>query len=922
LPLRDIVFQTALWPGRSPLLDGHRYYGLALVPAVAFLSLALSAANAALPGEHELAQISFLQALVLADDRPRTVQVVLTPDGDGAAFGIFSQDARAGRAPGEWVQHVTGTMRARQGLSAPAEGLDPAAVLARCPTAMEGTALYAALRAHDIALGPSFQRLEGIALGDEEALGRIGATPEPDRDHPYRWLPSLLEAGLQLVSAAASPALAHGGALAIYAPIQVEQVRVSAHVRQARLAHARLHPGAGQAGFTGDVRLVDDQGQVVAELLGVRYRQASRSALQRAVEPAGSDQLYTLRWRVAPAAPRPAPEPGRWLILLDHDSAAAGLVGRLEALAGECVTVMPGPGLAEVGPGRWQANPAREGEIAEVVRALAAQAGPPWRGVVHLWGLEAAAWEPGAGQPPPGLPSALALIQALARHAPAPPPRLWIVTAGAQPAGGAATVQAPAQAALWGLGRTMAHEHPELWGGLVDLEPGRVADAVPDLAAWLARPDGEDELAWRAGERLVPRLERYAPAALLQPQFKRDSSYLITGGLGGLGLSVARWMIEQGAHCLVLASRSDPAPAAREALRSFEQAGAHVVCAQCDVADDRAVAGLIARLGAELPPLRGVVHAAGALDDGILLQQTWPRFAEVLAAKAAGAWHLHTHTRHLPLDFFVLFSSAAGLLGSPGQANYAAANAVLDALAHHRRAQGLAAGSLNWGPWAEVGMAARSEAARQRRVEQGQGEIAPAAGLRVLGHAISAALPQLAVLPVDWDVYLARTGGGRRVLSDLGLYDRAERHAPPAEAPDPRPRLAASPRERREQVAALIQAQAVRLLGLDPARPLDPRRPLQELGLDSLMSIEMRNALGAALGVSLPSTLLFDYPTAEALGRYLEARLAPAASEPREPAADPAATTEPDDRLAHLSQPELEALLDERLEQLAGGEES
>jgi NAD(P)-dependent dehydrogenase (short-subunit alcohol dehydrogenase family)/acyl carrier protein len=567
----------------------------------------------------------------------------------------------------------------------------------------------------------------------------------------------------------------------------------------------------------------------------------------------------------------------------------------------------------------------RADEMAEIVKAVAARTGAPWRGVVHLWGLDAAAQEPSAAlDPTHGLQSALALAQALVRHASAPAPRLWIVTAGAQPAGDSASLQAPGQAAVWGLGRTIAHEYPELWGGLVDLESGRLHEAMPALAGWLVQPDGEDEMAWRAGERLVPRLGRHEPMTVTPPQLDSGSTYLITGGLGGLGLRVAGWMIDQGARHLVLAGRHDPSPAARGRLRLFEQAGAQVVCAVCDVAEEEAVAGLIASIAATLPPLRGVVHAAGVLDDGVLLQQNWPRFAQVFAAKAAGAWHLHQHTRELPLDFFILFSSAAGLLGSAGQSSYAAANAFLDALAHHRRAQGLAACSVNWGPWAEIGMAARSEPARRHRLEQGIGEIAPEDGLRVLGQAMGSPLPQIAMLPVDWETYRARPGARRAVIAELGVQPRGVRSMPQADSADRRLRLAASSRERRDQIAALIQAQAQRLLGLDPTRPLDPQRPLQELGLDSLMSIEMRNALGAALGVPLPATLLFDYPTTEALGRFLEGLLTPSVNGKDDQGAGrgPAAEQDvPGDRLAQLSQRELEALLDEQLEQLDQGQE-
>jgi NAD(P)-dependent dehydrogenase (short-subunit alcohol dehydrogenase family)/acyl carrier protein len=868
--------------------------------------------------------VTFLQALVLPEERPRRVQIVLTPDGEGAKLAIFSQDPEAVGAAGGWVQHVAGTIRSEPGVSGWAERFDHAASLARCPIELAGASLYDSLRAQDVALGPSFRRLEKLALGPGEALGRISPAPDADQAQPYRVLPSLTEAGLQSVSVAASPALARGGPQAIYAPISVEQMRVAPDVSRARLAHAHLHSGATQDGFTGDVRLMDADGQIVAELLGVRYRPASSSALRRAADATQREPLYALAWRPSPLTMGDAAQAGRWLILCDRGGAAAALIEQLKAAGSECLTVWPGPGLAEVAPGQWQVNPERVDDLAQVVRAVAAQTGAPWRGLIHLWGLEVAA---PSGELPStsGLRSALALTQALVRHAPNPAPRLWIVTAGAQPAGDSAALPAPEQAPLWGLGRTLAQEYPELWGGLVDLEPGRLLEAAHDLASWITRPDGEDEMAWRGEQRWVPRLVRQALTAQAPPALDGHSTYLITGGLGGLGLSVARWLVTQGARHLVLAGRHAPSPAAHNTLSALEQAGAQVVVVSCDIADERAVAELLAQIAARLPPLRGVVHAAGVLNDGVLLQQDWSRFAAVLAPKAAGAWHLHTHTQSLPLDFFVLFSSAAGLLGSPGQSNYAAANAYLDALAHHRRTQGLPASSLNWGPWADIGMTARSEPARRRRLEQGVGEITEADGLRVLGAMLTSALPQIAMLPVDWERYSARPGGQRAVIAELGRPDHALPPAPPASAPAARLRLAAAPRERREQIGALIRAQAGRLLGLDLARPLDPQRPLQELGLDSLMSIEMRNALGAALGVTLPATLLFDYPTPSALGGYLEGVLAPTAPEPAAPrsvvAQAAAAPREPSDQLAQLSQSELEALLDARLEQLDHGAE-
>jgi acyl carrier protein len=308
------------------------------------------------------------------------------------------------------------------------------------------------------------------------------------------------------------------------------------------------------------------------------------------------------------------------------------------------------------------------------------------------------------------------------------------------------------------------------------------------------------------------------------------------------------------------------------------------------------------------------------LYDVIVLLQPWDRFARVLAPKVAGAWQLHAMTQHLPLDFFVLFSSAAALLGPSGQANHAAANAFLDALAQHRRLQGLPALSLNWGLWADVGAAAERHL-MLRAAQLGLGAIAPQEGLEALEDAWRQQTPQLAVLPVDWPTYSRQWAGGRTpsLFTELMRPGEARQSAKPASsrAPAPaRPWLEAAPGDRPRLLLTHLQEQIRKVLGWDSARPLDPRLPLQELGLDSLMAVELRNALSLSLGQPLPATLLFDYPTIEALGDYLARAVLPR----EEPAIAPAELS-PDDqalsRIEQLSEDEAEAILIQKLE--AGG---
>ena len=359
-------------------------------------------------------------------------------------------------------------------------------------------------------------------------------------------------------------------------------------------------------------------------------------------------------------------------------------------------------------------------------------------------------------------------------------------------------------------------------------------------------------------------------------RLRDDATYLITGGLGGLGLEIARWMVREGARNIVLIGRRPPGAKANAVLDELTRGGARVAIEECDVTDAAELAASLNRIVRSMPPLRGVVHAAGVLDDGMLEHQTWSRFAGVLAPKVRGAWNLHRLTLSSELDFFVLFSAAATFIGSPGQGNYAAANAFMDGLAHHRKAMGLPALTINWGAWAEAGMAARlAKKDAQRWTDRGMRPIQLDEGMAKLSEMLAGSRAQVVAAPIDWSRMFAGTASGRPpslfldLIKPSGSTILTGGKTLPNEDNVVR-RLSAEPAARRLTILkAHVESAASRALGATGGRSLDPRRPLHELGLDSLMSVELRNALAASLDRPLSATLLFDYPTVESLTYYL-----------------------------------------------------
>ena len=367
---------------------------------------------------------------------------------------------------------------------------------------------------------------------------------------------------------------------------------------------------------------------------------------------------------------------------------------------------------------------------------------------------------------------------------------------------------------------------------------------------------------------------RYPGAASWTP--RPDATYLISGGLSGLGLQVAQWLADQGAERLVLIGRRAITAATEERLGPLRAAGADVMAESLDVSDEAGLRALLGKIRAQGPPLRGVWHSAGVLDDAGLLQQDERRYERVFAPKVMGGFLLDALTRSDPLDCFVIFSSAASVLGSTGQSNHCAANAFLDLLAHERASRGLPALSINWGPWTDVGAAA-DRGITDRLAAQGFGAVTPAQGLNAMQRLMQRGATQAAVVPIDWKRYgaqAARAGSSAFVREVAGALREPSqaRGANVAAAPpiDLRTQLReAREGRRRPMLATFVRECALRALGLDPARTIDPRTPLGELGLDSLLSVELRNTLGRSLGEALPATLLFDYPTIAALTDYL-----------------------------------------------------
>ena len=491
--------------------------------------------------------------------------------------------------------------------------------------------------------------------------------------------------------------------------------------------------------------------------------------------------------------------------------------------------------------------------------------------VLHLWSLNAADSLDGAEAGPAalalGAESVLHLLHALVSAPGRPRPRTWLVTSDAQPVTDADRCAAPWSAILWGLGRSFAAEHPDLWGGLIDLD----RRPAPSIADWLIREvqagGTEDKVAFRGGERYVARLFRGSAPRRPSDEFvaRADGTYLITGGLGGIGLEVARWLVGCGARHLLLLGRTALPPRDRwqdldpdsmqgrrvRTVLGLEAMGAKVEAEACDIgAPGELERCLAAHRERGAPAIRGVFHAAGVFQMQPLEALDVSSLRGALAAKTEGAWRLHCSLRDAALDCFVLFSSSAALLRFPLLGAYAGANAFLDTLAHHRRASGLPALSVNWGVWRGVGMAATADA--KRRPADGTSEIPTRDGIAALQQLLVEGDVQTAVMPIDWPTfaraYPAIAADPFLEATTVAASDGAERGAGASRFAEP---ANEQPLRGAAAITAYLCAEAARVLGM-PRERCDAATPLNAYGLDSLMAVQLRSRIQADLGVVLP----------------------------------------------------------------------
>ncbi|BBX72827.1 type I polyketide synthase [Mycobacterium shinjukuense] len=825
------VWQADVGTDVCPWLGDHKVFGQPIMPAAAFAEITLAAASEALGAPAEAIVVRQLEVeRMLSLDGHTQLTTQLIRNGDGK----IRVEVHSRSPGGEFCRHATARVeelprdaaRAHQQPHGFQNG-----------TTVSPADFYAVLRQTGQHHGPAFAALSRITrLPDGSAETAITVPDEAPRHPGYRFHPVVLDAALQSVGAAIPEGAA--SAEVSYLPVSFETVRVYGNVGRHARCRAQLS-NLDDAGKVGRIVLTDDAGYVTAEVDGIYLRRVER----RAVPLPLPQKIFDAEWLQSPitdAVQSSQSAPGSWLVVVDPT-----LEG--QAVADEFIAGWPAP--------TRRVRTANLDDESAVLAAFAETAGDPEHppvGVVVFVGGAATGPDDGLARARDAVWSIATVVRAIVGGWHGRLPRLWLVT------GGGLAVHddepgAPATAALTGLVRVLTYEHPDLRTTLIDLDLTR--DPVAALTTELHTCGGDDVIAWRGGRRFVQKLSRATLGARRRdPVIRRGASYVVTGGLGGLGLVVARWLVDGGAGRLVLNGRSDPTDEQRTTLADL-QTRAEVVVITGDVSSPGVAESLVEAAERAGGQLRGVVHAAAVIEDGLLFSMTKESLHRVWAPKAGGALRMHQVTAGRELDWWLGFSSAASLLGSPGQSAYACASAWLDALVSWRRAAGLPAAVINWGPWSQVGVA-------QALLGNALDTITVAEGLEALEALLAADRPHTGVARLRAD----RTLAAFPEIRGIGYFTRVVEELDAAGdlgdwgGPDALRGLDAAEAER--IVTERMRARIAAVMGyadrsaVDAGVPLD--KPLTELGLDSLMAVRIRNTARADFGVEPPVALILQ----------------------------------------------------------------
>ncbi|MEO0443413.1 MAG: SDR family NAD(P)-dependent oxidoreductase, partial [Pseudomonadota bacterium] len=846
-------------------LHDHIIYDLPVLPLMAALE-AITAAGQEYFGEAvSLHNIVYGDAIVLDPQSAIALNIVLRHQEDKRSeFNILGKNLDS--ADKFDRQHLWGFI---QTAPAPKTGFDPQSIMSQAK-AIDVARFYKQIRAVGLVYGERFRNIQTLwqvhSTTTPKALARLSLNQQLS-PQDYGIHPALLDACLHIFPALVSDYgdFNHDLSGDSYLPVGMEQFaqyqsQVSdVWVKAECLEHTHRD-------LVINIHVVDNTGQTVAVMHKLALKRLARKAL---LPTTYLKHMYMPVWQALPAPASTAYTRAQthWLILQDQQGIGESISTQLRSQGHRVISLTASQQLSIDHNDNWSIRVDKAEDYQGLCETYKTHCGQMPERIVCFWpcdqSIDNMGQTPGAAAVEPVLLLSQALIgnQAIMTN----PPRLQLITRACMAVTNAVQLD-PAASAVWGFGRTLAQEYPALRTGLIDLDHQSQHIDSDSLLQMLASDSEEDQIALRNQQWFGARLSPIESDTADMPDtpiidkpvtFSSAGSYLITGGMGALGLQTAEWLIShQQVTEVILVGRGKPSAAAQAQIIALENRGANIHIIRGDISHSDGVDQILAEVNKRRLSLGGIIHAAGGLDDGVIAQMDLAQFRKVSTAKMSGAWYLHHKTKHLRLDCFILFSSVLSLTGSAGQCNYTAANGFLDSLGAYRQSLGLSATVINWGPWAETGLATQS-GERGQRIWQRRGTdyLAPATAFDCMATQLARGIAQAAVTITDWSVYAAQLPAAAPYYQLLVTYNPSG-HSVAAD--QFKQQLAnADSAQQHDLLVSFMSTQVGTVLGLAQDQ-LSPDQSLQDLGLDSLMTVELLNRLNAALPVKVSMSRLLE----------------------------------------------------------------
>ena len=843
---RVSVFSAHLSPDSPAFLNDHQIFGTPVLPASAYIEIALCAAKELLKKEAIcVSSVKFHKAMILRG--ATQVQSVFTPEAlERYHFEIYSLDSS--EENGRWTLNSSGSISPLVETTSPT--IDLQRTWDKAQSRIESAAIYRQYDERGMHYGPAFQVVKGIALNGQSVLGSVHISEASREGGEFMFHPALLDAGMQIIAAP----VAEFEKQDLFLPIAIDLVELHRPVRDNLLwSLAKLSelPKAGHNILKGNFEFFSDSAERVAAVRGLTLKRMGPTAIS-AFGNFGNALAYQIAWNpISPSRRRnvdKAVMDKLWLIFADQTGVGETLARIIRGRGGKASLVYTGHQLRQREDGNWELRPGETQDYLNLFRISCEMLNSSELYVVHCWnvGILAGTNQYAVSQ---GCDSVIYIVNAL-RALNFRNSSLTVLTRGGVSVTGTEAGLSPLQALAWGVAKVIATEMPALALRVIDLDPEADREIGEDLLQELLNSPGEDLLAIRGATRMGARVVSKKLRRRNRPDSWRGKSYLITGGVGSLGLKVATWLAEKGANQLVLTARRAPSEAARAEIREIEARGTAVAVRQADVTDGERMEEIFQEMKTEFKPLGGIFHLAGIIAVDELSAMRPEKFEAVLGPKVQGTWNLHQISKSEPLDHFVCFSSIASVWGTRGYAYYAAANSFQDCLMWYRQASGLPGTSLNWGPWAGAGMA--NQVPRELLGKTGIGTLSPEQAIDAMELALDDGSCQTVLADVDWPTFKTFFSVQQNPLfGQVGPPERAQRKQTQQKQTEFLARLReASPADRKLQLTTYLREIAGTLLGVQ-LDGCDDSVQFTQLGLDSLIALELRNTIQAQLGINV-----------------------------------------------------------------------